>query len=151
MNALRTLPVLSRPSRPSSPAPANVQVTTTTVGGTTLPTLMTDTTSESGKPRARSLSRQLTDKVSHLQLASTTARPTTLSPSQPVGGMTGPSPTASRSATPRIGNAPPAGAAPAAVADSGATSGYMDGLGLRLNEVANKASAGVDYKAKRGF
>jgi hypothetical protein len=58
------------------------------------------------------------------------------------------SPPASRAATPRFQQTPlPVGAENGVAPQSG----YMDVLGLRLNEVVNKACAGVDFKAKKGF
>ncbi|ODN77800.1 hypothetical protein L202_04925 [Cryptococcus amylolentus CBS 6039] len=144
MNALRTLPILNRPSRPASPAPATVQ--STSANGTSV--------APGDKPRSRSLSRQVADKVSSL---STNANgtvpaangsmppPATTQPSQPLTKKI--SPPASRTATPRSS----AAALPVANAETGPAGGYMDVIGLRLNDVVNKASAGVDFKARKGF
>ncbi|WVQ97890.1 hypothetical protein IAU59_005007 [Kwoniella sp. CBS 9459] len=152
MNALRTLPILNRPSRPSSPAPPTVQ--SATANGTTVQTNV------DGKPRSRSLSRQVADKVSSLQLSNghgSMAPPASVAPSQPLGSIKkGTSPPGSRSVTPRVPASPGQGAnlalggtvpEPAA----GPQAGYMDVIGLRLNEAVNKACAGVDFKAKKGF
>ncbi|WVR04490.1 hypothetical protein IAU60_001494 [Kwoniella sp. DSM 27419] len=152
MNALRTLPILNRPSRPSSPAPPAVQ--SATANGTTAgPAPNID-----GKPRSRSLSRQVADKVSSLQLSTNghghMPPPVSVVPSQPLGGIKkGSSPPGSRPATPRMAPSPGPGV-PATLGfqpDTSPQAGYMDAIGLRLNEVVNKACAGVDYKAKKGF
>ncbi|OCF37495.1 hypothetical protein I316_00619 [Kwoniella heveanensis BCC8398] len=148
MNALRTLPILNRPSRPSSPAPPTVQ--STTANGTTV------ATNADGKPRSRSLSRQVADKVSSLQLSNghgSMPPPASLTPAQKGG-----SPPGSRSVTPRVPPSPGptaslalGGAVPEPTAAAGPQAGYMDVIGLRLNEAVNKACAGVDFKAKKGF
>ncbi|OCF42325.1 hypothetical protein I317_03829 [Kwoniella heveanensis CBS 569] len=148
MNALRTLPILNRPSRPSSPAPPTVQ--STTANGTTV------ATNADGKPRSRSLSRQVADKVSSLQLSNghgSMPPPASLAPAQKGG-----SPPGSRSVTPRVPPSPGptaslalGGAVPEPTAAAGPQAGYMDVIGLRLNEAVNKACAGVDFKAKKGF
>ncbi|WWD00397.1 hypothetical protein V866_007309 [Kwoniella sp. B9012] len=151
MQALRTLPILNRPSRPSSPAPPTVQ--STTVSGTAV------VPNGDGKPRSRSLSRQVADKVSSLQHhnANGTANPpATVAPSQPLGatGKKGLSPPGSRPVTPRSSASPlPGVAAPAGTVPepAGIQAKHMDVIGLRLNEVVNKACAGVDFKAKKGF
>ncbi|WRT64954.1 uncharacterized protein IL334_001895 [Kwoniella shivajii] len=150
MQALRTLPILNRPSRPSSPAPPTVQ--STTVSGTAMaPT-------GDGKPRSRSLSRQVADKVSSLQISNGNgvAQPaSTITSSQPLGvAKNGHSPPGSRPVTPRSSASPlPGATAPAATVPepAGLQSKHMDVIGLRLNEVVNKACAGVDFKAKKGF
>ncbi|WWD20872.1 hypothetical protein CI109_105349 [Kwoniella shandongensis] len=146
MNALRTLPILNRPSRPSSPAPPTVQPTT--ANGV-------PTQSSEGKPRARSLSRQVTDKAaSSLQMANGGMHPpATVVQSQPLGGKKLPSPPNSRAVTPRVPASPGPGAValPGGGPDPSTQAGYMDVIGLRLNEIVNKACAGVDYKAKKGF
>ncbi|KAK8850702.1 hypothetical protein IAR55_004622 [Kwoniella newhampshirensis] len=146
MNAFRTLPILNRPSRPSSPAPPSVQ--STTANGV-------PTTSSDGKPRARSLSRQVADRAaSSLQISNGAMNPpATVITSQPLGGRKGTSPPVSRAATPRVPASPLPGVAalPGGGADPSTQAGYMDVIGLRLNEIVNKACAGVDYKAKKGF
>jgi len=148
MNTLRTLPILNRPSRPSSPAPASTQVTTASVPGTTTqpPLIALDP-----KPRSRSLSRQVADKVSSLQLSGTPANGNgaVITHSQPLGSKKGPSPPDSRPATPRMAQTPLPTPGPENVVPQGG--GYMDVLGSRFNETVNKASAGVDFKAKKGF
>lgn len=138
MNALRTLPILNRPSRPASPAPPTVQSTTASAQPPS-----------NEKPRSRSLSRQVTDKVSSLQISTNGAAihpPAVITPSQPLAKRS--SSPGSRAATPRSTASPLPAAAPGEQAPSG---GYMDVIGLRLNETVNKASAGVDFKAKKGF
>ncbi|WVQ86230.1 hypothetical protein IAT38_008398 [Cryptococcus sp. DSM 104549] len=191
MNALRTLPILNRPSRPASPAPPSVQ--STTVNGTATP-YPTHPAAPNGhghpaqqgdKPRSRSLSRQVADKVSSLQNGGNSAAPAataaagaggqggqgamhppaTIVSSQPLGGKK-PSPPGSRAGTPRVPASPlpgavGPGAGGAGVAGAGANGvgaggegpqgGYMDVIGLRLNEMVNKAIAGVDIKAKKGL
>ena len=146
MNALRTLPILNRPSRPSSPAPASTQVTTTTASGaTTQPPIYP---ADESKPRSRSLSRQVADKVSLLQISGAPGNGAVISPSQPLGGKSMPTPPVSRASTPRIPSSP----LPPPVTENGTPQGgYMDVVGLRLNENVNKACAGVDWKAKKGF
>ncbi len=146
MNALRALPVLNRPSRPSSPAPASTQVTTMTAPGTTTqPPIIAPAPD---KPRSRSLSRQVVDKVSALQLHNTPSHGVHLTHSQPLGSKQGPSPPSSRPVTPRTAQTPLPTPGPES---AGPHAGYMDVLGLRLNEAVNKACAGVDFKAKKGF
>ncbi|OXG12432.1 hypothetical protein J008_06298 [Cryptococcus neoformans] len=139
MNALRTLPILNRPSRPASPAPPTVQSTTASAQPPS-----------SEKPRSRSLSRQVADKVSSLQISTngTAIQPPAviITPSQPLAKRS--SSPGSRTATPRPTASPLPAAAPGEQTPSG---GYMDVIGLRLNETVNKASAGVDFKAKKGF
>ncbi|WWC87075.1 uncharacterized protein L201_001961 [Kwoniella dendrophila CBS 6074] len=150
MQALRTLPILNRPSRPSSPAPPTVQ--STTASGTAV------VPNGDGKPRSRSLSRQVADKVSSLQISNANGTSTpaaTITPSQPLGAVKkGSSPPGSRPITPRSSASPLPGA-PAAVGlvpePTGIQAKHMDIIGLRLNEVVNKACAGVDSKAKKGF
>lgn len=151
MNALRTLPILNRPSRPASPAPPGptTQVTTSTATGhPSQPSGAADP-----RTRARSLSRQITDKVAGLQInqpPNGAGVVVTITPSQPVGAKKGSSPPGSRPTTPWAAPGPlgPAAAPSDAAAPQG---GYMDVLGLRLNESVNKACVGVDYKAKKGF
>jgi len=88
------------------------------------------------------------DKVSALQLSNTPANGATISPSQPLGSKKASSPPGSRSSTPRVAQTP----LPTPNPDNGALQGgYMDVLGLRLNETVNKACAGVEFKAKKGF
>lgn len=139
MNALRTLPILNRPSRPASPAPPTVQSTTASAQPPS-----------SEKPRSRSLSRQVADKVSSLQISTngTAIQPPAviITPSQPLAKRS--SSPGSRTATPRPTASPLPAAAPGEQTPSG---GYMDVIGLRLNETVNKANAGVDFKAKKGF
>lgn len=155
MNALRTLPILNRPSRPASPAPPSTHTATATAQPpTSLGLGIMHTASEPGKPRSRSLSRHVTDKI--VPHATGPAGATGLAPSASANGFVHPqpqtgkrtSPPASRAATPRLPQTPlPVGAENGAAPQSG----YMDVLGLRLNEVVNKACVGVDFKAKKGF
>ncbi|KIR59018.1 hypothetical protein I314_05002 [Cryptococcus bacillisporus CA1873] len=137
MNALRTLPILNRPSRPASPAPPTVQSTTASAQPPS-----------TEKPRSRSLSRQVADKVSSLQISTngTTVQPPAVTLSQPLAKR--PSPPGSRTSSPRSTASPFPAATPGEQTPSG---GYMDVIGLRLNETVNKASAGVDFKTKKGF
>lgn len=151
MQALRTLPILNRPSRPSSPAPPSTQTTNATaLAPSVAGTALTHTASEPGKPRSRSLSRQVVDRVSSMHPPAVPASAQVVPnghalPSQPVNGVKKASPPNSRPATPRTAQTPIPG-------ENGAPqTGYMDVLGLRLNEAVNKASAGVDYKAKKSF
>jgi hypothetical protein len=146
MNALRTLPILNRPSRPSSPAPVSTNLTNATAAPPHVP----------NPQRSRSLSRQVVDKVSSLQISTPAPQQSNghISPSQPIGGgvavgKKGTSPPTSRAATPRIAQPP----APAEGGGQGMPphSGHMDVLGLRLNESVNKACAGLDAKGKKGF
>ena len=139
MNALRTLPILNRPSRPASPAPPSTSTATATAQVPThtpsaLGLGVHHTASEPGKPRARSLSRHVTDRA--------------VSGAPQAAASNKPSPPTSRAATPRLGPTPAPGNP-----DPSATpaSGYMDVLGLRLNEAVNKACAGVDFKVKKPF
>ncbi|WWC59261.1 uncharacterized protein I303_101811 [Kwoniella dejecticola CBS 10117] len=148
MQALRTLPILNRPSRPSSPAPPTVQSTTASGTSTVV--------NGDGKPRSRSLSRQVAEKVSSLHAANNGAAPAAaIAPSQPVGApKKGMSPPGSRPVTPRSSASPlPGVAAPngTTTESAGIQAKHMDVIGLRLNEVVNKACAGVDFKAKKGF
>lgn len=140
MQALRTLPLL-RPSRSSSPAPGTNAAPTTQTQSTTVPGSMGPPT-ENGKPRSRSLTKPLSSL--HLSLGGV---PTSQPPTQP------PTPAAvptSRPPTPKMAAAAlPAGAAP--VQDNGHPAGFMDAVGLRLNEQVNKACVGVDWKARKGF
>ncbi|WWC67751.1 uncharacterized protein I206_101663 [Kwoniella pini CBS 10737] len=147
MQALRTLPILNRPSRPSSPAPPTVQPTT--AAGTPAATNI------DGKPRSRSLSRQVAEKVSSLHATNGAIPAAVVAPSQPIGApKKGLSPPGSRPITPRSTASPlPGVAAPngATTETAGIQAKHMDVIGLRLNEVVNRACAGVDFKAKKGF
>ena len=164
MNTLRTLPILNRPSRPASPAPAPSTThvsTTTATGATTYPLVngngngnanpTANGHSSDPKARSRSLSRNLADKVAALQVNPQQASqaPGQMNPPH-VPLKKSPSPPTSRAATPRLAPGPlPSPALTESVpAPQG---GYMDVIGLRLNEAVNKASAGVDYKQKKGF
>lgn len=146
MNALRTLPILNRPSRPSSPAP---QVTATTAVGSTAPGV------GNSQVRSRSLSRNLADKVAGGSVNGITSA-TPSAPNVPIpGGLTpqhtgkkSPSPPSSHPPTPRNVASPLPGATNADMAPPAA---YMDVIGTRLNEAVNKATAGVDFKAKKGI
>ncbi|KAL7420840.1 hypothetical protein Q5752_004793 [Cryptotrichosporon argae] len=129
MHAIRGIPLISRPSRSSSPAPTSSHVNAT--GTVTSPSAASIPLPPDGKPRSRSLSRQVADKL---------APPMTITPSQPLKKV---SPPSSRTATPRVPSSPlPSDPAPGS---------NMEVIGLRLNEVVNKACAGVDYKAKKAF
>lgn len=148
MQALRTLPILNRPSRPSSPAP---QVTATTAVGSTAPT-----GPGNSQNRSRSLSRNLADKVANGQpnglptsTGSTAAMPINggLTP-QHTGSKKTPSPPNSHPPTPRNVASPLPGAVNGEV---GPPAAYMDVIGTRLNEAVNKATAGVDFKQKKGI
>ena len=151
MNALRTLPILHRPSRPASPAPPSTQTTTATAQPPSALGLgILQSVSEPGKPRSRSLSRQVTDKTATNGTSSpigiTGINGATMAPPAQNGKRA--SPPGSRAPTPRLNSTPiPTGG------DGTATpqTGYMDVLGLRLNESVNKACLGVDFKAKKGF
>ncbi|WVN89089.1 uncharacterized protein L203_104305 [Cryptococcus depauperatus CBS 7841] len=142
MNAFRTLPILHRPSRSSSPAPPTVQ-----------PTNASGIPASSEKRRSRSLSRQVADKVSSLQLSTNgnstptngSMAPSSNTSSQPVGKRL--SPPGSRSSTPNNFASP----LPTVTTGEGPANGYMDVISLRLNETVNKAIAGVDFNNKKGF
>lgn len=142
MNALRTLPILNRPSRPASPAP---QVTTATVNGVGSSATGTGAGVPLSQNRSRSLSRNLADKVASAAI--------------PVGGLTPqhtgskktPSPPFSHPPTPRNVASPLPGAAAPVNGEVPAPAAYMDVIGTRLNEVVNKATAGVDFKQKKGI
>lgn len=146
MQALRTLPILNRPSRPSSPAP---QVTATNAVGSTAPA-----GPGNSQNRSRSLSRNLADKVANgVPIPSgPTAAPIAnggLTPQHTGNGIKKtPSPPASHPPTPRNVAAPLPGAANGEFAPP---AGYMDVIGTRLNEAVNKATAGVDFKQKKGI
>ena len=133
MQALRTLPILNRPSRPSSPIPAAAQVSNANaVGLNAAPGI------DTAKPRSRSLSKQVTEKVAamHLNGVDDGHGTPTLTQSQPLGKKM--SPPNSRPVTP--------GLAADAAAGGG---GHMDAILLRLNETVNRALAGADSKTKR--
>lgn len=149
MQALRTLPILNRPSRPSSPAP---QITATTAVGSTAPA-----GPGNSQNRSRSLSRNLADKVANGHANGSAATGPGSSASIPVnGGLTPqhtgskktPSPPSSHPPTPRNVASPLPGAANGEFAPP---AGYMDVIGTRLNEAVNKATAGVDFKQKKGI
>lgn len=149
MNALRTLPILNRPSRPSSPAP---QVTATTAVGSTAPG------AGNSQVRSRSLSRNLADKVSGGSVNGVTPAMPVATPGSNtpvVGGLTpqhtgkkSPSPPSSHPPTPRNVATPLPGAINGEAALPAA---YMDVIGTRLNEAVNKSTAGVDFKGKKGI
>ncbi|RXK39399.1 hypothetical protein M231_03352 [Tremella mesenterica] len=129
MQAFRTLPILNRPSRPSSPVPAVTQISNTNATGI----------NGEAKPRSRSLNKQMNEMVASLHIDNAEVNGTTaISPSLPLGRK--PSPPSSRPATPAL--------AAEAAAGGG---GHMDAILLRLNETVNKALAGADSKAKRGI
>lgn len=90
----------------------------------------------------------MADKVSSLQISTngTAVQPPAVTLSQPLAKR--PSPPGSRTASPRSTASPFPAATPGEQTPSG---GYMDVIGLRLNETVNKASAGVDFKTKKGF
>lgn len=90
----------------------------------------------------------MADKVSSLQISTngTTVQPPAVTLSQPLAKR--PSPPGSRTSSPRSTASPFPAATPGEQTPSG---GYMDVIGLRLNETVNKASAGVDFKTKKGF
>lgn len=144
MHALKTLDIL-RPSRPASPAPPSTQVTHSTANGTTQQPIPTVGANGELKNRSRSLSRQLTDKVAglHLNTGVPVVTSSVVSP-ETMNGKKEISPPTSRAPTPRI---PPT----TLPVDTAPGAAYMDVLGLRLAEAVNKASAGVDYKTKKGF
>lgn len=145
MNALRTLPILNRPSRPASPAP---QVTTANAVGSTAPGAAPAGAALS-QNRSRSLSRNLADRVTSSSAAAASGMG---AGAAPVGGLTPqhtgskktPSPPASHPPTPLPGAGPANG-------DITPSAGYMDVIGTRLNEAVNKATAGVDFKQKKGI
>lgn len=150
MNALRTLPILNRPSRPSSPAP---QVTATTAVGSTAPG------AGNSQVRSRSLSRNLADKVAGGSVNGIThatpiptagtngfATPGGLTPQHT--GKKSPSPPSSHPPTPRNIATPLPGATNG---EMGPPAAYMDVIGTRLNEAVNKSTAGVDFKTKKGI
>lgn len=150
MNALRTLPILNRPSRPASPAP---QVTATNAVGSTAPG------AGNSQNRSRSLSRNLADKVAGVPVnginSATGAQPTTANHAPPSGVLTPqvtgkktPSPPPSHPPTPRNIATPLPGTVNG---DMGPPAAYMDVIGTRLNDSVNKSTAGVDYKAKKGI
>ncbi|KAK4685913.1 hypothetical protein P7C73_g4221, partial [Tremellales sp. Uapishka_1] len=125
MQALRTLPILNRPSRASSPAPQApaVQPSQPVVAQPMGPPSDTN-------QRSRSLSRQVQSSL-HISSA------------PPAAAIT---PPGSRPVTPRM-----ASTALPTEHGGGPQGGFMDVLGLRLNEIVNKACLGVDWKAKKCF
>jgi hypothetical protein len=141
MNALRTLPILNRPSRPTSPAPSTPQVTATNAVGSSA--------SGNAQVRSRSLSRNLADKVAGIQINSngngSMPPPATAMTSQHTG-KNSPSPPNSHPPTPRNVASPLPGPANGDIAPPTA---YMDVIGTRLNESVNKSTAGVDFKQKK--
>lgn len=148
MQALRTLPILNRPSRPSSPAPPSTHVTH--VNGTTQqPSLPAN---GELKARSRSLSRHLSGAYTAVSTSDMPPPGTVPAPANGMNGAKAPSPPLSRVATPRQSAAPlPADMSGTGQGTVAPATGYMDVLGLRLNEVVNKATAGIDYKHKKGF
>ena len=148
MNTLRALPILNRPSRPSSPAPGQAPTQTSTMTAFAQPTTiglgLQHTASEPGKPRSKSLQRQVADRVSSFHANGHANKST--SPSQPLGSG-GPSPPGSRANTPKVPNGP----LPPGDPVSTPSSGHMDVIGLRLNDSVNKACAGVEFRARKGF
>lgn len=141
MNALRTLPILNRPSRPTSPAPSTAQVNTTSAVGSSAPGL--------SQVRSRSLSRNLADKVAGMQINGSVPPPTNgLTPQHTGSGKKSPSPPTSHPPTPRNIAAPLPGPANGDIAPPTA---YMDVISSRLNESVNKATAGLDFKQKKGI
>ena len=127
MNAIRSLPLMNRPSRTSTPGP-NVPVS----GSAAVQPLGPPPVPE---PRAR-------HPLAHVVAPA----PVPAARSQSVGSKRVPSPPTSRAATPRHSGTP--------LPPSGTETphgGYMDAIGLRLNETVNKACAGVDFKSKKGF
>ena len=153
MNTLRSIPILNRPSRPSSPSPASTQTSNTTataqppsfgVGGLGVH----HTASEPGKPRSRSLQRQVTDRITSLHVNGSGGNRT--SPPQAAQSVL-PTPPISRTGTPRTPAAGQLPSAPQTEIVSTPSAGYMDVVGLRLTDSVNKACAGVDFKARKGF
>lgn len=152
MNAIRLSTFTNRQSRPSSPSPAATQVTPANANGYHSLPPVEASASEPAKPRSRSLSRQVAERVSNLQLSGP-PRAASVLPSQPLGGKRV-SPPSSRAPTPRIASTPlpSAPGTPLAPGMDGPQGGaFMEALGLRLNEQVNKACTGVDFKAKKGF
>ena len=128
MNAIRSLPILNRPSRPGSPT-QHLSTDSATVSTSTR------TPSSGGKPRA--LSRQITEKVAGLHISTNMPPPPNhVSPSM-------------YSATPLSKKPSPPSSRPGTPASGGPN--HMDIIGLRLNEAVNKACMGVDYATKKDF
>ena len=141
MNALRTLPILNRPSRPTSPAPSTTQVTTTNAVGSSTP--------GNAQVRSRSLSRNLADKVAGIQINGNGTMPPPAAAMTPQHtGKKTPSPPNSHPPTPR--NATPA-LPGTANGDIAPPTAYMDVISTRLNESVNKSTAGIDFKQKKGI
>ncbi|BEI90437.1 uncharacterized protein CcaverHIS019_0305070 [Cutaneotrichosporon cavernicola] len=133
MNAIRSLPLINRPSRTVTPT-ATVQAT----GPAAVQPLGPPPVPE---PRAHHTPHP----------SSNTAIPTpTVAPrSQSMGPITRKaSPPSSRSATPRIGGT----ATPHSSGMDGPQAGaHVDAIGLRFNDAVNRALTGVDSKTKKGF
>lgn len=129
MNAIRSLPLINRPSRSSSPAPTHV----TAQGLTMLPPAV-----PAGKVAS----------LANLPgMPAGAGTPGTATPRSSSVGKRGPSPPSSRGGTPRTSSSPLPGGA-----TETPQGGYMDVIGMRLNESVNKACAGVDFnKTKKGF
>lgn len=135
MNAIRSLPLINRPSRTPTPAPA-VQAS----GAAAVPPLGPPPVPE---PRARN---------PHHPIAQTSVPPaaTVVPRSQSVGAMPRKaSPPNSRSATPRIASTATLPGSATEMPHQGG--GHVDAIGLRFNEAVNRALIGVDAKAKKGF
>lgn len=128
MNAIRSLPLINRPSRSSSPAPSHV----TAQGLTMLPPPVPD--------------RKASALVNVPGLPSGAGTPGIAPPRSNSVGMRGSSPPTSRGGTPRTSASPLPGGG-----TETPQGGYMDIIGMRLNETVNKACAGVDSKTKKGF
>ena len=128
MNALRSLPLINRPSRSSSPAPTHV----TAQGLTMLPPAVPD--------------RKVAAMAGLAGMPSGAGTPGSATPRSSSVGKRGPSPPASRGGTPRTSSSPLPGGG-----TETPQGGYMDIIGMRLNETVNKACAGVDFKTKKGF
>lgn len=139
MNALRTLPILNRPSRPTSPAPSTPQVNATNAVGSSA--------AGNAQVRSRSLSRNLADKVAGIQINGGMPPPTPAMTPQHTGKKS-PSPPSSHPPTPRNGATALPGPANGDIAPPTA---YMDVIGTRLNESVNKSTAGIDFKQKKGI
>lgn len=141
MNAIRSLPLINRPSRTSTPAPA-VQAS----GAAAVPPLGPPSVPE---PRVR----HHTHHPGHLPITQTIIPPvaaTIVPRSQSVGAIPRKaSPPGSRSATPRIGSTATLPGSATEVPLQGG--GHVDAIGLRFNEAVNRALVGVDAKTKKGF
>lgn len=129
MNAIRSLPLINRPSRSSSPAPSHV----TAQGLTMLP----PTGTANGKAAAN---------ANLAGLSVNGSAPGNAVPRSSSANKRGNSPTSSRAGTPHS----VAISSPLPGAEKPQT-GYMDIVSMRLNDSVNKACAGVDFKAKKGF